>query len=305
MADESYRTATVQGREVPYDPEQLRKISEHPCYSDKACHSFGRCHLPVAPKCNIQCNYCVRDFDCVNESRPGVTSRVLPPEEALELVRKVMQEHPYVKVIGIAGPGEPLANPETFEALRLVHEEFPNLIMCISTNGLMLPESIEELAKYDVGNVTVTLNAIDPAIGEKIYSWVDYNGKKYHGREAAELLLSQQLKGIEMAVAKKMLVKVNTVYIPGINDEHIPEIAKKAGEMGAFTFNVIPLIPQYKFAGITPPTPKEKREMQDRCAPFIKQMRHCARCRADAIGKLGQDVQSCVYQQMKDEKKKE
>ena len=305
MADESYRIATVRGREVPYDPEQLRKISEHPCYSDKACHAFGRCHIPVAPKCNIQCNYCVRDFDCVNESRPGVTSRVLPPEEALELVRKVMQEHPYVKVIGIAGPGEPLANPETFEALRLVHEEFPNLIMCISTNGLMLPESIEELAKYDVGNVTVTLNAIDPAIGEKIYSWVDYNGKKYHGREAAELLLSQQLKGIEMAVAKKMLVKVNTVYIPGINDEHIPEIAKKAGEMGAFTFNVIPLIPQYKFAGITPPTPKEKREMQDRCAPFIKQMRHCARCRADAIGKLGQDVQSCVYQQMKDEKKKE
>ena len=302
MADE-YRTATVQGRDVPYDPEQLRKISEHPCYSEKACHAFGRCHVPVAPKCNIQCNYCIRDFDCVNESRPGVTSRVLSPEEALDLVRNVVKEYPYVKVVGIAGPGEPLANPETFEALKLIHEEFPHLIMCISTNGLMLPESIEELAKYDVGNVTVTLNAVDPAVGEKIYSWVEYDGKKYHGREAAELLLSQQMKGIEMAVAKKMFVKINTVYIPGINDEHIPEIAKKVGEMGAFTFNVIPLIPQYKFAGITPPTPKDKREMQDRCAPFIKQMRHCARCRADAIGKLGQDVQSCVYQQMKDEQK--
>ena len=136
MADE-YRTAMVQGREVPYDPEQLRKINEHPCYSDKACHAFGRCHVPVAPKCNIQCNYCIRDFDCVNESRPGVTSRVLSPEEALDLVRKVMKEHPYVKVVGIAGPGEPLANPETFEALRLIHTEFPRLIMCISTNGLM------------------------------------------------------------------------------------------------------------------------------------------------------------------------
>ncbi len=301
MADESYRTAMVQGREVPYDPEQLRKISEHPCYSEKACHVFGRCHLPVAPDCNIQCNYCVRDFDCVNESRPGVTSKVLTPEESLDLVRRVVKEFPYVKVIGIAGPGEPLANPETFEALRLVHGEFPHLIMCLSTNGLMLPESIEELAKYDVGNVTVTLSAIDPAIGEKIYSWVEYKGKKYHGREAAELLLSQQLKGIEMAVEKKMLVKINTVYIPGINDKHIPEIAKKVGEMGAYTFNVIPLIPLYKFADITPPTPKEKREMQDRCAPYIKQMRHCARCRADAIGKLGQDVQSCIYQEEKDE----
>ena len=53
--------------------------------------------------------------------------------------------------------------------------------------------------------------------------------------------------------------------------------------MGAFTFNVIPLIPQYKFADITPPTPAEKRDMGP-LRPYIKQMRHCARCRADAIG---------------------
>ena len=212
MTDE-YRTATVQGREVPYDPEQLRKISEHPCYSDKACHAFGRCHLPVAPRCNIQCNYCVRDYDCVNESRPGVTSRVLTPEEGLDLVRKVIRDYTYVKVIGIAGPGEPLANPETFETLRLVHEEFPHLIMCISTNGLLLPESIDDLERYDVGNVTVTLNAVDPAIGEKIYSWVEYEEEASWAR-AAELLLSQQLRDRD-AVAKKMFVKINTVYIPG------------------------------------------------------------------------------------------
>jgi nitrogen fixation protein NifB len=295
MSAEKYPTANVRGKEIPYDPEQLRRVREHPCYSEKACHAFGRCHLPVAPKCNIQCNYCVRDFDCVNESRPGVTSRVLSPTEAIELVRKVMVKYSYVKVIGIAGPGEPLANEETFETLRLCQEEFPNVIKCLSTNGLMLPTSIERLHQYDVGNLTVTLNAIDPAIGEKIYSWVEWEGKKLHGREGAEKLLENQLKGIEMAVDKKMLVKINTVYIPGVNDEHIPEIAKKVGEMGVYNFNVIPLIPQYKFEGVTPPTPEEKRKMQDRCAPFVKQMRHCQRCRADAIGRLGQDVQSCLY----------
>ena len=32
---------------------------------------------------NIQCNYCKRGYDCVNESRPGVTSEVLSPEQAL------------------------------------------------------------------------------------------------------------------------------------------------------------------------------------------------------------------------------
>jgi nitrogen fixation protein NifB len=92
-----------------------------------------------------------------------------------------------------------------------------------------------------------------------------------------------------------MVVKVNTVYIPGINDDHIPEIAKKVGGMGVYTFNVIPLIPQYKFADIAPPTPEMKKKMQDACAPFVRQMRHCQRCRADAIGRLGHDIQSCIY----------
>jgi nitrogen fixation protein NifB len=295
MAEEGYRVVDIAGRKVTWDPEQMRKIQEHPCFSEKACHAFGRCHLPVAPKCNIQCNYCIRDFDCVNESRPGVTTRILSPDEAVEMVKKVIKKYPYIKVIGIAGPGEPLANEETLETLRRLHEEFPNVIKCISTNGLMLPDTIDQLQKYDVGNITVTLNAIDPEIGAKIYSYIMYKGKKYEGIEGAKILLEKQLKGIEEAVKRHMIVKVNTVYIPGINDDHIPVIAKKVGEMGVYTFNVIPLIPQYKFADIAPPTPEMKRKMQDRCAAYVRQMRHCQRCRADAIGKLGHDVQSCLY----------
>ena len=295
MTEHEYKTADVAGKKVQWDPEQLRKIQEHPCFSEKACHAFGRCHVPVAPKCNIQCNYCIRDFDCVNESRPGVTSKVLNAKEAVALVREAIQKFPYIKVIGIAGPGEPLANEETFETLRILKEEFPNVIKCLSTNGLLLPEKIDLLQKYDVGNVTVTLNAIDPEIGAKIYQFIDYKGKRYEGLEGAKILLKNQLDGIRMAVERKMIVKINTVYIPGINEDHIPEIAKKVGEMGVYNFNVIPLIAQYHFSHITPPTPEMKRKMQDACAPYVRQMRHCQRCRADAIGKLGQDVQGCLY----------
>jgi nitrogen fixation protein NifB len=297
MSEETYPTATVQGREVPWDPEQLRRIKDHPCFSEKACHAFGRMHLPVAPKCNIQCNYCIRDFDCVNESRPGVTTKVLSPTEAIEMVKKVMARFTYIKVLGIAGPGEPLANEETFETLRLAKELFPNLIKCISTNGLLLPAKVDLLQKYDVGNVTVTWNALTPDVGEQIYSWVTWEGKRITGREGAALLLENQVRGIQEAVKRHMIVKVNCVYIPGVNDMQIPDIAKKSSELGVYTFNVIPLIPQYKFAGVTPPTPAEKRKMQDECSKYIRQMRHCQRCRADAIGRLGHDVQSCIYSQ--------
>ena len=301
MSEESYPVANVRGEEIPYDPEQLRRISEHPCFSEKACHSFGRMHLAVAPKCNIQCKYCIRDFDCVNESRPGVTSQVLKPKEALERVDQVLEKYHYIKVVAVAGPGEPLANEETFETLRLVGEKYPNIILCISTNGLLLPDKIQELDRLGVCNITVTMNAIDPEIGQHIYDYVIYEGKRYEGLEAAELLCRQQLKGIEEAVRLKKIVKVNTVIIPGINDKHIIDIAHKIKSMGVFIHNIMPLIPQYKFAHIKPPSPEEKRKLQDELGKIIKQMKHCRQCRSDAIGKLGCDVQQELESRTKEQ----
>lgn len=87
----------------------LEKIGRHPCYSADAQHKYARIHLPVAPRCNIQCNYCNRNFDCVNESRPGVTSEVLTPELAKEKFAWVKEQIERLSVVGIAGPGDALA----------------------------------------------------------------------------------------------------------------------------------------------------------------------------------------------------
>jgi nitrogen fixation protein NifB len=124
----------------------MKRQSDHPCFGGD--HSkAGRIHLPVAPGCNIKCGFCERKFDCANESRPGVTSRVLTPEQAVERVRLVKlhmerQGGAQLKVVGIAGPGDPLANPRTFETFRLVREAFPEMTLCLSTNGLLLPDNI-------------------------------------------------------------------------------------------------------------------------------------------------------------------
>ena len=50
-------------------------LDNHPCFNKKASTSYGRVHLPVAPHCNIQCNFCNRIYDCANENRPGVTAK--------------------------------------------------------------------------------------------------------------------------------------------------------------------------------------------------------------------------------------
>ena len=291
MSESEYPTANVMGKEIPWDPEQLRRIQEHPCFSAKASHRFGRMHLAVAPKCNIQCNYCIRKFDCVNECRPGVTSQVLTPVEALARVDEVMEKVHYIKVVAVAGPGEPLFNEQTFETFKLVGEKYPHLLLCISTNGLLLPEKVELLDELGVGNITVTLNAVDPEIGKDIYEYVTYEGKKYTGYEAAQIMLDHQLRGIEEAVKRKMVVKVNTVLIPTINDDHVMEIARTIKKLGAYIQNVMPLIPQYRFAHITPPSLAEKRAVQDELSKVMRQMRHCRQCRSDAIGILGKDIQ--------------
>ena len=273
-------------------PENIKKaLSEHPCFCEDAHHSFARMHLPVAPRCNIQCNYCNRKFDCSNESRPGVTSVVLEPQQALQKVKAVKEAIPQLSVIGIAGPGDPLANEATFESLELIGKEMPGLTLCVSTNGLALPDCAQRLYDLGVRFVTVTMNCTDPEIGAKIYDAVIFDGKKYSGVEGAKILRDRQIEGIKKCVALGMLVKINIVMIPDINDSHIPDLVAYVRSLGIYMVNILPLIPVEgtKFSDLRAPTPLERRDMMDRCGLDGRMMRHCRQCRADAIGLLGQD----------------
>jgi nitrogen fixation protein NifB len=264
-------------------------IKAHPCFTEEAHTKFSRAHLSVAPACNIQCRYCIRKFDCANESRPGITSKVLTPVEAVERTRVLVERSERLSVVGIAGPGDPLANAPTFATMRDIHSEFPDLTLCVSTNGLLLPERLEQLIASGVRSLTVTINAVTPEIAEKVYQWIFYQGRRYEGRAAAELLLANQWHGLEQAVSSGLVVKVNTVFIPGVNEAEIPMIAERAGRLGAVIMNILPLIPQAEFADLKRPSHAEITRMREACRPFIKQMTHCKQCRADACGILGED----------------
>lgn len=273
------------------DPRIEQALASHPCYNEEAHRTFARMHIPVAPRCNIQCNYCNRKFDCCNESRPGVTSEVLTPEQAIEKIRYVKERIPNLSVIGIAGPGDPLANEETFRALELIRDEFPELTTCVSTNGLALPDCAHRLYDLGVRFVTVTMNASEPGIGSRIYGSVVFDGERLSGEEGALTLLYRQKEGIRMCAELGMAVKVNIVMIPGINDEDIPILVKKVKALGAYIVNILPLIPVEgtAFSDMRAPTPAERKAMMDRCELDAKMMRHCRQCRADAIGLLGED----------------
>ncbi|MBP2665448.1 MAG: nifB 3 [Firmicutes bacterium] len=271
--------------------------AKHPCYSFDAHHKYARMHLPVAPICNISCNYCNRKYDCVNESRPGVTSEVLNPEQCLAKFRQVKQDFPDLSVVGIAGPGDALANWQPVKkSIELIQAESPETIFCLSTNGLLLPCYGQAIIDLGVKHVTVTVNAVDSAVGAKIYHHVLFRGKFYTGEKAASLLYANQLEGIKILVEQGVLVKINIVMAAGINDWHIPAVVKKMKELGVFMTNIMPLIPApgSVFQDFPQANRIEVDAMRDLCQGDIRQMRHCRQCRADAIGLL-QDDQSHRY----------
>jgi nitrogen fixation protein NifB len=246
----------------------------------------------VAKGCNIQCNFCNRKYDCVNENRPGVCSAVLSPAQAAAYLDAALEKIPHIAVVGIAGPGDPFANPdETLKTLRLVRERCPEKILCLATNGLGLPDYIDQIAEMNISHVTITVNAIDPGIGAKIYAWVRFGPKVYRGLDGARLLLQRQTESIKLLKEKNITVKINTVIIPGVNDNHAAEVAAYTARLGADIQNCMPMVHTEgsAFEHIPPDSMENIRAQRILAGKHIPQMSHCARCRADAAGFIGNE----------------
>jgi nitrogen fixation protein NifB len=258
-------------------------LERHPCFNSDARSRFARIHLPVAPHCNVQCNFCKRVYDCANESRPGVTTAVLEPKQAIYYLESVLKKDPRIAVVGIAGPGDPFATPDrTLETLRLVRDKYPDMLLCVASNGLGVLPHVDAIAELNVSHVTVK--------------------RVYRGVAGASVLWERQKAAIVALKERGVTVKINTIVIPGVNDHHVPAIAKTMAELGADIANCVPLYPvaDTPFAAIPSPTHEEIVALRGKVAEYVPIMEHCTRCRADAVGLLGEkmrpDIELCLLQ---------
>lgn len=281
---------------VEQEKEKLEHISNrHPCFGGGPNMNKGRVHLPVSPTCNIQCAFCKRSVNKL-EQRPGVTNKLLDPAKAADIVDKALELCPEITVAGIAGPGDTLATHLAIDTFEIINQRHPELINCLSTNGLLLERYAEELISVGVETITVTVNATDPEILKEICLYVIYEGKKYEGITGSRILIEAQKRGIRKAAELGALIKINIVLIPGVNDGHIEEIARTVKELGAAFINIIPLIPQHIFADKSTPTCEELHTAREIAEQYLPVFRHCKKCRADACGIPGKkDVADLLY----------
>ena len=189
--------------------------------------TIARMHVAVAPACNIQCHYCNRKYDCSNESPPrrGL-AKLLTPDQAVKKVMAVAANIPQMTVLGIAGPGDPLANPErTFETFRQLLAEGARTSSCACP-----PTAWRCRTRWTSCASTTSTTSPSPSTGGPGRGRQDLpldlleqqapdqgpRGRRDPHRAAAE--------GPGDADRRGILVKVNSVMIPGVNDEHLMEV---------------------------------------------------------------------------------
>ena len=270
--------------------EELNK--NHPCFSEEKSKKYSRIHLPVAYDCNIQCNYCNRKYDCANESRPGVTSKILTPEEACELFLKTKKTIENLSVVGFAGPGDSLANfDKVKKTINLIKKETSDILFCLSTNGLLLPDYANEIIDIGITHLTVTINTVDENLIPLIYEKIHYRGENISLEKSGGILIQNQLSGLKKISSTGLTCKVNILCLEGINDSHVEKVVKTVKRHGAFITNITKLIPakNSKFENTAPINDKKLIDIRKKCSVHLKQMYHCKQCRADSVGLLNQD----------------
>ncbi|UCE09520.1 MAG: radical SAM protein [Candidatus Thorarchaeota archaeon] len=266
-------------------------FSSHPCWSTKRGDIWERIHLPVARRCNVKCAYCNNgEHQGCRPQRPGMASRIMSVQEALERALNELERRPRLGIVAVSGPGEPLANPETFSLLDGIRRECPKIEFCLSTNGVLLGEETERLVSLGMKAISVTVNTLNPAVAAQVYEWAIVDDNVVSGISMAHKLTARQSFGISSAVDAGIAVKANTILIPGVNDHEILNTAESLADLGVSLQNIVPLIPCARFENSKSPSAKQLRNARLAASAHIRQFVHCRQCRSDVVGIPGNDV---------------
>ncbi len=265
------------------------KLPYHPCIHPNANKNMARIHLPVAEKCNMTCRYCARQHTNSQRGLPGTSSSIMNPQQAIAHLKKQRKIWGDNAVVGISGPGEPLANPDTFETLQEINAQFPSHPLCLCTNGLLLKDHIQTLCRLGIRVISMTVNGIDPKIVQQLQPGIKKEDIVLMGMSAAKYLIESQLEGLKNAAAAGMFVKVNTVVAKGVNDGHLKDLARVLARSGAGIMNMIPVIAPHKHNRLSAPDNQTIRRLRNECEMFLPQFRLCRQCQSDAAGIPGQN----------------
>src|SRR5437660_6420236 len=164
--------------------------------------------ISVTDRCNFRCVYCMpkevfgRDYAFLERTQ------LLSLEEIARVVGVFAALG--VRTVRITG-GEPLVRRNLEHLVELV-AVIPGLELALTTNGALLPQKAEALARAGLDRVTVSLDSVDDAT--------------FRALNDVDFPVQRVLDGIDAAEAAGLRVKVNAVVKRGANDDGIVALAE-------------------------------------------------------------------------------
>lgn len=264
--------------------EPTTSYANHPCFGMTSRRTVGRLHLPVAPRSNAKIRF-------ADNSK---AMSALLPEEAVAWMEQVIADGNAVDIVGITGPGDPLASPESsLRTLRLVRAKFPEISLCLTTLGIGGSLVAEELAEIGMSHVTLLVDAVVPEVAEKLYAWIRPSTKTMPLPEAVKFLLNEQAKSVTAFKRAGITVKINTTVYPGYNAGHVEQIAAAMATLGADIMGVVPYLPGAENGDSPVESGMELiSTVRDRAARHMNLMPAWEECGEDVVGldRPGKDV---------------
>lgn len=171
---------------------------------DKHGREITYLRISVTDKCNLRCRYCMPEEGVCKKSHADMMTEdetILAVEAAAALgIRKI-------RITG----GEPLIKKNIVSICRRAAAVPGIEEVCLTTNGILLPQLGKELKAAGVKRVNLSLDTLD----EEKYTYITRIGKLEAFRAGLEAALET---GFEK-------VKINAVLIGGFNDGEIVELA--------------------------------------------------------------------------------
>jgi GTP 3',8-cyclase len=185
----------------------------YPLDMEPLLDTFGRpletLRISITDRCNFRCVYCMPKEVYGRDHQFLERTELLTLEEIARVAGIFAALG--VRIVRITG-GEPLVRRNVEHLIELLHA-IPKLEIALTTNGSLLPQKAEALARAGLDRVTVSLDSVDDAAFRALND-VDFPVQKV-------------LEGIDAAAAAGLRVKVNAVVKRGANDDGIVALAEQ------------------------------------------------------------------------------
>ncbi len=164
--------------------------------------------VSVTERCNFRCLYCMpeKPFSWTPKEN------LLEFEELFKFIKIAIDNG--VNKIRITG-GEPLVRQDLDKFVAMISDYKPDIDLALTTNGYLLPDTIDALKDAGLKRINISLDSLKPAVAAQI---------------AQKNVLGRVLEGIDMALESGLKVKINMVPLKGINDTEILDILEYARE---------------------------------------------------------------------------